>query len=82
MVSMCACFLLPKSPDAPIAAPPDAGRHEHPEHLAALLVASRWVMLAVYISVFVFAPLAPRIFERLGTLIEPDKVREELADLA
>jgi len=66
LASLVLAFCLPRRPDAPIEALLDADRHEHPEHLAGLLVASRWVMLAVYISVFVFAPLAPRIFERLG----------------
>ena len=59
-------FMLPQHPAPPLEGHDSAGRHEHPEHLAGLLVASRWVMLAVYISVFVFAPLAPEIFERLG----------------
>jgi predicted MFS family arabinose efflux permease len=66
LVGLSLSLCLPHRPDPPLAAPPGAGRHEHPEHLAGLLVASRWVMLAVYISVFVFAPLAPRIFEKLG----------------
>jgi len=59
-------FFLPPHPAAPLPAPRDSARHEHPEHLAGLLVASRWIMLAAYISVFVFAPLAPTIFEKLG----------------
>ena len=58
-------FLAPH-PAPSLPAPRNSGRHEHPEHLAGLLVASRWVMLATYISVFVFAPLAPSIFEKLG----------------
>jgi MFS family permease len=66
LVALCLSLRLPSRPDAPLAAPPGAERHEHPEHLAGLLVASRWIMLAAYISVFVFAPLAPRIFEKLG----------------
>ncbi|MCP4377795.1 MAG: MFS transporter [bacterium] len=57
---------LPKHPAASLPAPASIARHEHPEHLAGLLVASRWVMMATYISVFVFAPLAPSIFEKLG----------------
>jgi MFS family permease len=59
-------FFLAPHPAAPLPLAAGSGRHEHPEHLADLLVASRWMMLAAYISVFVFAPLAPRIFEKLG----------------
>lgn len=59
-------FFLAPRPAANLPAPTNTGRHEHPEHLAALLVASRWVMLATYISMFVFAPLAPSIFAKLG----------------
>jgi len=38
----------------------------HSARLSRLLVASRWLMLGAYISVFVIAPLAPRIFKDLG----------------
>jgi predicted MFS family arabinose efflux permease len=66
LASLGLTFLLPTSPAPSLPPPAGALRHEHPEHLAGLLVASRWVMLAVYIAVFVFAPLAPEIFENLG----------------
>jgi len=66
MVSLAAAVLLPHHPAPNLPARANTGRHEHPEHLAGLLTASRWVMLAAYISVFVFAPLAPGIFEKLG----------------
>ena len=66
LVSLGLCGFLPTDPAPPLPAAPNSARHEHPEHLAGLLVASRWLMLAAYISVFVFAPLAPGIFERLN----------------
>jgi MFS family permease len=66
LASLVLAFGLPAHPAPPLAPEPDTARHEHPEHLASLLVASRWVMLGAYIAVFVFAPLAPQIFERLG----------------
>jgi len=64
--SLCLTVLLPRNPAPPKAPDMDTARHEHPEHLTGLLVASRWMMMAVYISMFVFAPLAPSIFEKLG----------------
>ena len=66
LTAFIAALFLPPGVEPPLPAPPDSKRHEHPEHLAGLLVASRWIMLAAYIAIFVFAPLAPKIFERLG----------------
>ncbi|MDP6634707.1 MAG: MFS transporter [Phycisphaerae bacterium] len=66
LVGLGMTFLLPANPAPPLPPATGGARHEHPEHLTGLLVASRWIMLAVYIAVFVFAPLAPRIFEKLG----------------
>ncbi|MDP6546330.1 MAG: MFS transporter [Phycisphaerae bacterium] len=66
LASLVLTFFLAPGPAASLPAPAGSGRHEHPEHLAGLLIASRWLMLAAYISVFVFAPLAPRIFDKLG----------------